>query len=320
MPKTATKTLQRRLFAHHSDICYLGRFPEVDYPEWFRRHWACRSEAIGSVMRMIHFRRLHAPDIERCRSALRDVLASAASCNQVPVFSWESLSTDALHRRRLRARNLRAVLGEATVLVCLRNPIALIESAYFLYLHRSNLNPHYSRWRPPHFRTIDQWLEQSYESEVRPHLQYADTVRAYARFFGLHNVHVMLFEDLHADAQRFYRRLCDVIGICAEEALGLVANRSDNKRFSAAQVDRIRELSRSPLQSLVFACTPPELRASRFGITQGSPLVPGEAKARAQMSPEWRQRLFDETRDGTMWLKSVYPLDFDGYGYLSPAR
>lgn len=320
MPKTATTTLQRRLFAHHSEIYYLGRYPESDYPERFHQNWACLDADIGSAIKnTVYFQHLHTADREQNSRRLRRCWETAAARGQVPVFSWESLATDSLARRRLRARNLRALFGEAKILICLRNPLALIESAYFLSLHRANLNPHHSRWRLPHYRAIDQWIEYNYHHEVKPHLQYAETIQAYAKFFGLANVHVFLFEDLIADAPRFVADLCAVLGIASEEALGLVTRATDNQRFTTTQVEHLRVLSRSPLQALRFACTPPKRRMRAFHQLRHAEGATGVNKAKATISAAWRERIFAEVSEGTRWLKSVYPLHFDGYGYTPPS-
>jgi hypothetical protein len=318
LPKTATTTLQKRLFAQHSEILYLGRYVHDDASDPCHHYWSCISEQVSQAMQELNVHSVHDPDIAQCRDQLNSAMAEATARQLVPVWSWESYATDLLSRRRLRARNLKALFGDAKIIICLRNPISLIEAAYFFQLKRDNISPEYCRWRKPYYLTIDAWLDENYDHEVGPHLDYAETIKTYIKFFGRDNVHVFLFEDLVADQVSFTRQLCAVMGIDADESLALLQGASDNQRMSAAQIDRLKQLAQSPWKAAVFQFTPARIRPRLYGLEAGGDDPSTAAKPRATLSAAWKERIFEEVRAGNQWLKSVYSLHLDRYGYCGP--
>jgi hypothetical protein len=317
LPKTATTTLQRRLFARHSEILYLGRFVHDESSDPCHHYWSCINGDVVKAMHELSLDAVHWPQVDRCRDLLRSAMESAASRHLVPVWSWESLSTDLLSRRRLRARNLKATFGDAKIIICLRNPISLIEAAYFFQLKRDNLSPDFCRWRRPYYLPIDEWLEQEYDQEIRPHLEYAETIRAYIKFFGIHNVHVFLFEELVADPVGFARRLCGAIGIDADEGLSLVRGASDNPRMTAAQFERIRSIASSSWTSVLWSLTPATMRPGLFSLDAGPADPCAVVRPRAMMSPKWKERICDDVRAGNLWLQATYDLNLDVLGYTA---
>jgi hypothetical protein len=315
LPKTATTTLQKRLFARHSEVLYLGRYVDDNASDPCHHYWSCISEQVSQAMQDLNVHFVHDPNIAQCRDQLHSAMAEATERRLVPVWSWESYATDLLSRRRLRARNLKALFGHAKIMICLRNPISLIEAAYFFQLKRDNISPDYCRWHKPYYLTIDAWLDENYQHEVGPHLDYAETIKTYIKFFGRDNVHVFLFEDLVADQVSFTRQLCAVMGIDAEESLDLLRGASDNQRMSAAQIDRLKHLAQSHWKSAVFQFTPARLRTRLYRLEAGGDDPSTTAKPRATLSAAWRERIFDDVRAGNQWLKNIYSLNLDGYGY-----
>jgi len=316
MPKTATKTLQWRLFSAHSKVFYLGRFDGAYFQGKYRQFDRCRDASVQALMRQIAYGNVYSPDFAKCRKLLEQIIAPALEKNLLPVWSWESYSTDILAKRRVRARNLKRVFGEARIIMSLRNPIALLESAYFQQLNRDNVGSRGMRGRSPYYRLIDDWLHDNFDGEILPHLQYAETIQAYIDQFGVENVHVFLFEDLIADHDRFFRQICDVMGIDAEEGIRLVRGKIDNSRWTIKQVEALEHIVGSCMKSLSFRFASKKTRRKLLGLGKGGTPLEAGGSARAQISPEWQKQIFRTTRQGNLWLQEFYGLPLEKYGYF----
>lgn len=317
MPKTATKTLQWRLFAGHSEIYYLGRFDGPQFRREHRRFSACRDGLVQQVMHEIAYDKVTDPDFDKCAGLMRQALAPAIEAGLVPVWSWESYSTDTLAMRRQRARNLKRVFGDAKILMTLRHPVALLESAFLQQLKRNNVGPGGRVGQPPFYCTIDDWLESEWQRDVRHHLEYAETVRAYVSQFGIERVHVQVFEDLCADSRAFFTRVCGVLGVSAEQGLELVAGEKDNSAWTQNQLDALAAIRGSLWRSLRFRYADRRRRRAMLGLDRYDvPAVAG-AKARVRISDAGRARILATTRDGNLWLARAFQLPLEQYGYLN---
>ncbi len=316
MPKTATTTLQSRLFSAHSEIFYLGRYDGAYFQWKYRQFDQCRDRSVQTLMQQIAYGDVYSPDFTKCRKLLGQIIEPALKKNLLPVLSWESYSTDILAKRRIRARNLKCVFGEARIIITLRNPITLLESAYFQQLKRDNVGSRFKRGSQPYYRLIDDWLNDNFDGEILPHLKYAETIQAYVNQFGIDNVHVFLFEDLIADHDSFFQQICDVMGISAEEGIRLVRKKIDNSRWTVRQVEALENVAGSNMKSFFFRFASRETRRKLLGLDQdGKPLVSG-GKACAPISPEWQKQIFKTTRQGNLWLQESYGLSLEKYGYF----
>lgn len=316
LPKTGTKTLQWRLFAEHPEIYYLGRFDGPAYRAKYRKLDCCRDATVQAVMNEIAYSARSDPDLPRCRRLLEEALTPAREADLVPVWSWESYATDILANRRIRARNLKAVFGDARIAITLRNPVALLESAYFQILKRKNVGGRGTRGQPLFYTTIAAWLEDNLAGSIMPHLEYTETIRTYVDLFGKDNVSVLLFEDLRDDPAGFVASLCRTMGIDPDAGVQLTAGRGDNARWTGAQLDRLRRLDASVAKSLVFLMSGRKRRRRMLDLDDaGIPRVPGEP-ASAPMPPEWRKKILEMTADGNRWLEETYDLPVARYGYF----
>lgn len=316
MPKTATKTLQWRLFSAHSEVFYLGRFDGFYFQGKYRQYDACRDASVQALMQRIAYGNVSNLDYAECRKVYARIVAPALAENLLPVWSWESYSTDILAKRRRRALNLKEVIGEARIIMVLRRPVALLESAYFQQLKRDNVGARGKFGHPPYYQTINDWLRDNFNGEILPHLEYAQTIQAYVDLFGAENVHVFLFEDLQADPVVFFGQICAAMGIGAEEGIRLVKGHTDNTRWTTRQIAALERIAASKVKSLMFRFAPRSVRRDLLGVDpDGAPLEKGE-KARGQISPEWQRRIYETTWQGNLWLQEVYGLPLEKYGYF----
>ena len=315
MPKAASTTLQHRLFAAHSEIYYLGRYDGAMYYELYCQYDASRDANVQALMKQIAYENVYDPDFPRCRELLAQVLAPAKEKNLLPVWSWESYATDILAKRRVRARNLKKIFGEAKIIIILRHPLSLLESAYFQMLKRENVGNYLKVGTPLFYFSIQKWLERSFDGEIMPHLQYAETVQIYRDLFGLENMAVFLFEDLVANPRSFIEKICLTMGIDTDEGVRLAEKRIDNERWTTDQLDLLQKIKRSKIKSLLFRFSDKHKRRNMLGLDQkGIPIIKGE-RACAPIPQEWQKKIFAVTAQGNRWLEQVFNLPLSEYGY-----
>ena len=320
MPKTATKTLQWRLFACHSEIFYLGRFDGSFFEGKYRQFGACRDQNVKSLMQQIAYGDIYNPDFSQCKKILAEVLEPAHQQNLLPVWSWESYSTDILAKRRVRARNLKKVFGEARILMTIRHPVALLESAYFQQLRRDNVGAHGTVGQPPYYLPIDDWLSSEFNGEVIPHLQYADTIQAYVDQFGIDNISVFLFEDLFADKHTFFKSICDAMGVDHDEGIRLMDEKTDNERWTVRQIEALVKIKGSFFESLKFRFSDKQTRKQLLELGRDNiPLMEGP-KAQAPISPEWQNKIYEMTEKGNRWIEEMFNLPLEKYGYFADMK
>ena len=306
LPKTATTMLQVDLFPHHSQLDYLGKFCE--------RRSMFRDSAVRAIIMDIARGNVFKPDLDRCRSRFAESIGPAAMAGKVPLWSSEDLTGGALRRRRARAENFRAVFGDCRVIITLRHPLRLMESMYLYKLRDANLGAGRQLGSAPRYFGIDQWLREGWnrpEKGALAHLEYARTIEILAGVFGRDAIGIFLFEQLVEDAQRFLRSLCGFIGIDPAEGIRLTAGKRQNDRLTAAQLDRIKAIEHSVLRSTAFRFAPKALRERMLGRRGAN----GSSPARAQVSPEWRERIVELTRPGNRRLVEQWKVPLDRYDY-----
>jgi hypothetical protein len=301
LPRTGTTTLQRHLFARHSRIHYLGMFRSGITNRLTPRRFGCRDSRVAELMRTLLLDGSDGPQVERCTELWREIGARAPGKSMV--WSWEGLTTDVIEVRERRARNLAAVMAPARVLLTLRHPVSLIESTYFQILRRNNRWPTgLDVWYQP----IDAWLADNLAGELDPLLDYERTIDLYCRCFGREAAHVLLFEELAHDADRFVAATCRVLAVPAAEGVALARGRHEN-RSSAALIERTRSLKGSFLGRLRAAlAVSAQLRSTRPPAASSNPPRLGAA-ARALIA--------DRTRAGNRRLAERFNLELERWGY-----
>ena len=315
MPKTATKTLQWRIFAQHSEIYYLGRFDGEPFRGKYRKFKACRDQTVFRIMNRIAYRGYRFPKVQKWRELLEKYLTEHCQPDLVPVWSWESYSTDSRQNRLHRARNLKNVFQDAKIVITIRHPVKLLESAFLQQLKRDNIGGRYWPGRGVFYRSIDDWVKRDFLGDVSDHIDYPETIKMYVQEFGRENVCVLVFEDLLEDKTRFYHKLCDFMGIDSKQALDLVAGNVDNSRWTQEQLERLRSIDSSFAESIRFRLLNRKERKEKLGLdNRGIPINSGN-KARVAISQNIRSELLERTRQGNEWLEQNFDLSLSKQGY-----
>jgi hypothetical protein len=204
LPKTGTTTLQELLFSAHPEIRYFGQTNVWDDPD------------AKTVLRALLL------DNEVDLAAARGILADAARDHRAIVISDEALTLGEFMLRATRwpvcsnhlatAQRARALLGDAQVLIVLRNQADWIQSWHLQGLKSGKyVETDYHAW-------LKRDLGVSAE-KLLTLLDYDVLYEAYCNAFGPRQVHV-----------RFYEQYCDHFEDLAAECAELIHVDADRAR------------------------------------------------------------------------------------------
>ncbi len=267
--KTATTTLQMRVFPKHEELYYLGG------PEY--RNEAIR-HAIGAITkqdRLLYNQTYH-------EGQIRNVLDDARNQDKPVLISAESLTTPTVDRVT-KAERLLGLFGDIRIMLCLRRPEDLMISLYSESI--KELNP-----RAHRLLTLENWLEQEWSEQRALRntriLDFSRLIRCYQDLVGEENVCVLLFEDLCKEPVEYARQLSEFIGISHQRTLELLQGHKENKSVSQLDYNLFK------LSSLLgYRAEKGPLR--RFIPQPIKEMIKGSLSdtKRFSMSDEWRERI-----------------------------
>lgn len=119
------------------------------------------------------------------------------------------------------AGRIAATIPDARIVFCLRNPAERLVSAYLHEREHGNLDD----------ATFSDFVGND---KVRLKSDYLQTLRPYFETFDRSRLLVLLYDDLRADPEAFYRQLCDFLGVDAAFCPSVIhraVNRSRRVRF-----------------------------------------------------------------------------------------
>jgi len=267
LPKTATTTLQQKVFPAHPGIRYLG--PRAEYPELDQAMSAlCSADSLNY-------------DAATGLEVVDRLMSSPLGGERPVVVSYEAVTAQG-RDRRLKAERLKGLFPDARIVFTVRRPEDMLVSVYFQWLKGFGGK---MREAPG----LDAWLDQDQQDSWRGNflrLQYEKVLELYRSLFGRANVLLVFFEDLIDDRAKFARQLSEFIGVDSETTTNLLAQDKSNPRMSSLRYSELRFYSSFPLlQSLqgVNRYLPGSLRSfvkKRM-----------ESEAKQDLSPEWRRRI-----------------------------
>jgi hypothetical protein len=216
----------------------------------------------------------------------------------VAVFSKESLTQSEHYAGpdddRIPKR-LRAVVGPAKIVIIVRHQIRLVESLYLFHAKGAR------------YEAAEPWLDAR-SSDLQLY-RYHAMVNSFVEQFGRENVGVFMFEELKADAGAFARRLCDFIGVDAEQGAVLIGGERRNRRVSQ------RYLAYSKLRKALGMYVdfgrfvPGSIKQAVINF-----LAAG-AEAKAQLPGSWVAKMEQYFRDDNRRLAQDWNLPLGKYGY-----
>lgn len=309
LPKTATTTLQRGLFANHPEIEFLGKRAGHQAEPGLRR---CGSQAAFGLANQLFWDHARSIDVIEAKRLYREEILPTIEPDRTLVFSFEGLAASGLEVRKAVAKNLRDVFGSCRVIIGIRRPVDLVEALYFQRMKRRHLGveaPHLGLLSSP---STEEWLESVIGgSELAEHLDYARTARIFVEALGRANVAVFALEYLKAEPDDFARSLCRFLEIDEQEGVRLLQGRRHNVRLSQPVVDRMLNFERPGIRSALYAMSGRAIRKRflRVSRSEGSP------NARLSISREAHESIEARTREGNRWLASEWGLPLKEYGY-----
>lgn len=315
MPKTATTFLQSFVFALHSEVKYLGKFEG-------EKHFC--SPAMQQAVRCL--RQPTHPKLRSHYGNSRREIERQQLPGKLTVFSDEAFTFGSRSIKAEQAKRFRDFFGDCRILLTIREPLSLMETLYFQELRGFNYNKSiYLRFlkpfgHPPRYFSLEEWLELVWSFPHHgafSHLNVADTVEAYADVFGAENVMVGVYEELKRDNLAFVRRLSEDIGVDPDESVRLCenANRKKNARWLEGHVERLKQFNDSRLLYWKYRLLKSRRQFKEFLGTLGPNEIVDSPTARAEFSPEWKERILAIGREQFSQLDERWNLNLSEYGY-----
>lgn len=313
MPKTATTTLQRFLFPHHSQIHALGKFSK-QFPA--KRYLTNSLESFANECLPQPDRRENAPTVQAVQSVVRELRGKG----KVLTFSREGSTSGGEKKKRAAARLFHEAFGDCQVLVTIREPFSFIEALYFQHLKGFNLNTEHHKEAQAVFGTfpryfgINEWLDMHWQRPTMgaiESLKVADTLEIYAEEFGKENVGALLFEQLKDAPTQFAKDLSAFLGVDADETQRLIHQRVANDRWDEERLAQLQRIVRSPWSRWRFRRD----RAFRDHFSKGPANGFTGPKPRAQLSEIWQERILNIALGQARRLQRDWGLPLAQYGY-----
>lgn len=287
--KCASTTLQKNLFANHPQMQPMRKvagFEDAD-------------RAVDLIIEQLVAGKSGDDVPPEARLLWQRAEAKARASGRLPVFSWERLTRHFYFRTPSDdrvPRMLKAVVGEARIVVVVRHQIRLLESLYL------------SRIKPPRYLTPEEWFAGEGKRSVNAYW-YANVIETYQSVFGRENVLVLAFEELASDPERFARKLCEHAGVDPDLAAGLLTRPARNSRPSQT-VQTYSRLRNKLLPGIsVGRFLPAGFRRQAYRI-----LSRGK-RSQAVFTPEIVSALEDIYRPQNRRLMEAGGVDLQRFGY-----
>ncbi len=304
--------LQMCLFSAHSEIEYLGKCANNQCRKRMR---GCRDETVYTIINELFWAGRKSPDIDRCHALFRESIAPRLNTGKKLLCSWEGFIGFPLNVRQASIKNFCTVFGRTKILVTIRNPASLIESAYFNYIRRLWIGGLSRRGNKPVLPTSKDWLEKIVlPDQNNCFLYYADAIQSYVELVGRENVGVFMYEALGENQYQYIGALCRFIGVGEAEGIRIAGHAHKHKRFTMGNMAKIQEIEGSFLRSLHYRYSSNHHRAKMIGYMEDDPAL-DTPPARMKISTDNRERIAAITRHGNHWLMNTFALPLERFGY-----
>lgn len=296
-PKTGTTTLQQRVFPHHPELRYLGKFiPGYDYAS---------GDLTREMLDLTH------GDHSWSGDGLRELLGQLCSVESRPsvLVSTESFIHVDSQPAELIAHRLASTFPGCHVVVCIRRQEDLLASFWrnhgafgsHLYVQKAEGEG----YQLP--LSFDRWLELNFRrpfKNVLGQLDYDRVIALYESLLGPGAVSVVMYETFAHNTPRFFSQLGAALGVSVDPLLALADGYWENAGLTDAAFDRLGK------------------QASGTGdATVGLPAAPrsGESPVPARMAEKWAAAIVDRFGCSNARLAARRNLPLRENGYAFPA-
>ncbi len=294
-PKTGTTTLQKHLFAKHSQVVYLGK-PYRN--EWLKEKMHALIKQDSSNYDPSELAK-YISNMRQKKNSFRLLLLSDEIC----------VSATKARDKGLVARRLKDVFSPCKVVITIRNQLDILKSAY---ISGGRLFKDTSLLRGCAM-SFEAWLETSWQDMERStigNVNYYPVVEFYRELFGYENTLVLLYEQFKENPSGFTHELSRFLNIDFEESLILIQNQHENPRLPQFVLDHERLRTRfypvsrlSPVSKILGVCC--RLKSD----------LRGRPAAEVVYTAEWEERLALFYREGNRMLVRKFNLPLDRYNY-----
>ncbi|MDA9983275.1 sulfotransferase domain-containing protein [Gammaproteobacteria bacterium] len=296
LPKAASTTLQEHLFAKHSQIEYLGK--GHSWPEF--------TKLINSDQDV---------SFEMLRCTVDKIAEPAMRNGRVPVLSRPKL---VYCNHSQLAINIERAFGPCKIILVVRHPVRWIESLYLERLRANNIRPNRIPPKLTGYFTLESYLEHIFSQKNKSRLKCVmsrSILEPYVMHLGKQNVRVFMLEQLQSDPQSFIAAISRFIGVDPTEGIRCAAGKREHKRLTHNQVERIKEIHRSPdfTKSLRLAKLPDRCRM--LGPKNRHQLPAEHELATVEFPERWKTQIEDLARDDCNYLRQEWGLPVDEAGY-----
>jgi len=308
--KTASSTLQQAVFARHPEVFYLGKYVRS------RVARGCRSEEYYECLQPVLWEHRTAPDLDAVKLRFQHTAGQEIGTRQLLVASWEGLGSLQNVKYREMIRRTRHLVEDFSVLVCLRNPLDWLPSAYLQSLQGRYLKANRGAiFGAGPYLSFEQWFRRKVDrvGGIANSFTAASNVRASIEMLGTERVGVLLFEELRQDPTSYYQKMAGFLRVDACQAASLAGDTVKNPRLSQAEYNYIRACGYLPWLRRRWQ------RSSRRERKQVLARAVGpsrsEGPARVIMSERLREMIVARTAADYDWLADKLQLDIPAYGY-----
>lgn len=309
LPKTATTSIQRGLFAQHSQVFYLGKHPVYLGKKGCltRDVYRALSPALWNIRAGFKARESRRVFEEHVYPKMRQ--------GQVLVGSWEALASGGGRAFSVKLKRTASIFDGCKLMFTIRNPLNWLSSLYLQELrgHFVKRNRKHMGTRP--YLEFEDWIEckkkQVGGSDI---FRYGPNINEALALFGKDNVGVFLFEDLVERPRNFYAQVCGFLGINLRECLELTADVSLHPRISQGQLEMMQHVDGSLAARAAWVLMSRQLRSKRLRKA-GESAGPSNKKVIIEPSPGVAGYIEQTTRDWHRWLAQEFALPLEKYGY-----
>jgi hypothetical protein len=295
--KTASTTLQRRLFARSKDLGYLGE--DCENYENYR-------DTLNSMV--------SDDDIYFAYESAKELFDNFVSfCgDKTALYSNEDIVTSRVPTQC--ALRLKEFLPDAEIILVIRNQLTAIPSMYANHGAYLKMVPR-RYWR--RYVSFDDWMGYSTEFIKYSALDgyfYNRISNIYASLFGKEKIHILLYEDLLNKREKFINELCKILRIDAGEASRLLQDKRERRRNTSREL-RYHQFRSSFLWNRSISQYLPYGKA--LSRIWKSFLAKGEG-ANGFIPDYWKNKIIELYREDNLKLLQEYQLSLKDYGYPLP--
>jgi hypothetical protein len=306
LPKTGTTTVQRSLFAHHSEIYYFGKDNESKFSK------GCRSPEIYEFLKPLLWDRSRPLDADKARRILQERILPKIEGDKFMIASWEALGNTGLNIHTERMNRLLSVFGSLRIMMTIRNPLSWIPSLYLQNLSGNFIIRNRPWMGKLPYIDISEWFEKLTLSESSLNIisSYSRNIQAAVNLLGKENVGVFAFEELVENPDQYYSHFCEFIGIDVAQGLALTEEKHLHHRMTQNQIEFLKQMNSSKWNRFMLNLRKSPYRAQILDA-KSSDGIP----AKVPLPPELKQTILEATRAGNRWIAENYHLPLEKYNY-----